>query len=243
MCALLVGCGGDDSPCDPVAQSGCDDGAVCEQVSGGEATCFAPVLIRGRVIDLGTSAGVAGARVVAVDINGAAMSGVAVSGADGKYALTLPAQRAEDGTPAAFPVSLRADAAGYESFPGTLRQALPIDTATAIIDGDGYVVTSTLTDIGLFGSTVAAAGSIRGHAAVPDDHAGILVVAEAAGVGHAVIAARDGDYQIFNLPAGHYTVTAYSLGHVYAALEVDVASAAVAADLALSADSAGTLTG
>ncbi len=243
LCALLVGCGGDDSPCEPLAQSGCGDGMVCEQVSGGGPSCFAPVQIRGRVIDLGTSAGVAGARVVAVDVNGAAMSGVAVSGADGTYKLSLPSQRAEDGTPAASTLSLRADAAGYESFPGTLRQALPIDTGSATVDGDGYVVTSALTDLGLFRNTGAGVGSIRGHAAVPDDHAGILVVAESTGAGHAVIAARDGDYQIFNLPAGHYTVTAYALGHVYSPLEVDVASVAVAADLVLSADSAGTLTG
>ena len=244
LCALLAGCGGgDDSPCDPVAQSGCDDSTVCEQVAGGTPACFAPVQIRGRVLNLETSAGVAGARVVAVDVNGAAMSGVAISGADGTYKLTLPARRAADGMPAASTVSLRADASGYDSFPGTVRQALPIDTSIAIVDGDGYVVTSALTDIGLFARTGAGTASIRGHAAVPDDHVGILVVAEATGVGRAVIAARDGDYQIFNVPPGRYTLTAYALGHVYSAVDVDVANTAVSADLSLAADATGTLTG
>src|SRR5689334_13179043 len=33
--AVLAGCGGDDK-CDPIAQTGCDDGNVCETVAGGE---------------------------------------------------------------------------------------------------------------------------------------------------------------------------------------------------------------
>ncbi|MBA3458820.1 MAG: hypothetical protein H0T46_02585 [Deltaproteobacteria bacterium] len=241
---LLAACGGDDDkPCDPIARTGCDDGLVCEQVSGGEPACFAPVQVRGRVLNLAGGAGIAGARVVAVDVNGAAASGVAVSGADGSYSLEVPAQRDAEGNPSAFPVSLRADASGFQSFPGTVRQALPLDVATAA-DVDGtLVVKSSLTDIGLFAQSTAGSGSIKGRASVPDDHAGVLVVAESGGKGHAVIAARDGDYQIFNLPAAHYTVTAYALGHAYAPAEVDVASAAVTADLALSSDAPATLTG
>ena len=245
LVTLLAACGGDDTnkPCDPTAQTGCDNGQVCEQVKDLEPACFAPVLIKGRVLDLSTKAGIAGARVVAVDVNGAAASGVAVSSADGSYALAIPATRSMDGTPAAVTVSLRADAPGYQSFPGTVRQALPIDTSAAIADGGGFTVKSTLTDIGLLAGAGGGAGSIKGHVAVPEDHAGILVVAESAGRGLAVIAARDGDYQIFNVPAGHYAVTAYSVGHVYPAVEIDVASAAVKADLALSGDPAGTVTG
>jgi len=68
------------------------------------------------------------------------------------------------------------------------------------------------------------------------------VVAEVAGKGSAVIAARDGDYKIFNLDAGHYTVTAYARGHVYSSAEVDVA-ADVKLDLTLSSAAPGSLTG
>src|SRR4051812_20373609 len=231
---LLAACGGDDGPCDPVARTGCDDGLVCEQVQGADQPqCFAPVVLKGRVINLSASTGISGARVVAVDVNGAAASGVAVTDSAGAYELEVPAARAADGTPSAFPVTLRADAQGYQSFPGTLRQPLPIDVATAM-DVDGrYVVQTTLTDIGLLTNSGAGPGSIKGHAEVSDDHAGILVVAESGGKGSAVIASRDGDYQIFNLAAGHYTVTAYSVGHVHAVAEVDVASGTVTADLAL----------
>src|SRR3954467_14077575 len=91
--SLLVACGGGDSngPCDPIAQSGCSNGQACEQVSGGDPTCFAPIEVRGRVLDLADAHGITGARVVAVDVNGAAVSSVAVSASDGTYALSVPA--------------------------------------------------------------------------------------------------------------------------------------------------------
>jgi hypothetical protein len=242
--SLLVACGGnDETKCDPVAQTGCNDGHVCEQVASGEPTCFAPIEVHGKVIDLADGHGIAGAQVVAVDVNGAAVSSVAVSGSDGTYALPVPAQRDADGKPSAFPVSLRADAAGYQGFPGTVRQALPLDVMTAVADGDGFVLKSALTDIGLFAQPNASAGSIHGKAAVPDDHAGVLVVAESGGKGAAAIVSRDGEYTIFNLAAGHYAVTAYSVGHVYTAKETDVAASAVTLDLALASDAPGSLTG
>jgi hypothetical protein len=242
--SLLVACGGNDNkPCDPVKQSGCSNSQVCEQVSGGEPACFAPVEVHGRVLDLATSTPIVGARVVAVDVNGAAASSVATSATDGTYALPVPAQRNMDGTPSAFPVSLRADSAGYQSFPGTVRQALPLDIATATTEGGKLVLKSALTDIGLIAEPNASAGSIHGKVAVPDDHAGALVVAETGGKGFAGIVSRDGDYTIFNLAAAHYTVTAYSVGHVYTPKETDVAASAVTVDLALASDAPGSISG
>jgi len=235
-------CGGSNGPCDPVAQSGCDDGKVCEQVAGSDTpACFAPVELRGRVLDLASNAGVAGARVVAVDVNGAAASGVAISASDGGYRLQVPAQRDAGGAPGAFPVTLRADAAGYQSFPGAIRQPLPVDVATAVAMNGSYVVQSSLTDVGLIAHS-AGPGAIHGRVEIPDDDAGVLVVAEASGQGSAVIAARDGDYAIFNLAAGHYAVTAYARGHVYATTEVDV-TGDTRLDLALTTAAPGALSG
>src|SRR5690242_12328907 len=213
---IVAACGGSDNkPCDVAAQTGCGDGDVCEDVAGGMPACFAPVEIHGRVLALADMSGIAGARVVALDVNGAAVTNVAISATDGTYKLTVPTVRNADGTANAFPtVTLHADAEAFQSFPGPVREALPLDLSMAMQNGDGYVLQSALTDIGLIRGTTTELGSIEGTAEVPPDHAGVLVVAELNGVGFTAIAARNGDYKILNLAPGHYTVTAYSVGHV-----------------------------
>jgi hypothetical protein len=69
--ALATACSSDDGACDPNAQSGCDGPLVCEVVEDGSSGCFAPVVVRGQVYSLADEGAVAGARVVALDANGA----------------------------------------------------------------------------------------------------------------------------------------------------------------------------
>src|SRR5688572_10818430 len=145
LCAAA--CSDDDNSCDLAAQSGCDEGLVCEAVTDGAPACFAPVVLHGDVFDLGDDAAVAGARVVALDVNRAALSSVAVTAVDGTYALPVPSTRNADGTPVAVELTLRVDAAGYQAFPAGIRQALPIDTAAAVAGDDGWTVASTLTSV------------------------------------------------------------------------------------------------
>ena len=215
---LCAACGGDDSPCDPVAQTGCDDGLACEQVQDGTPACFAPVVIRGRVFDLADASAVAGARVVALDVNRAAVSTVVTTGDDGSYALRIPSTRDADGNPLPLELTLRVDAAGFQSFPAGLREAIPVNTADAVAGDDGLIVDSSLTAVGLIAlGADAGTATLRGRVEVPADGAGVLVVAEQGGAGgHDAIADRDGDYVIFNLPAGDYDVKAYARGHVHA---------------------------
>jgi hypothetical protein len=62
--ALLVGTGcSDDSSndCDPIAQTGCDENQVCEEVVDGGTACFAPVVLRGNVFDQADQSGIEGA--------------------------------------------------------------------------------------------------------------------------------------------------------------------------------------
>jgi hypothetical protein len=246
VCALSAfGCGGDDEgPCDPVAQSGCDDGQVCEAVDGAdEPACFDPVLVRGRVFDLADDQGIAGARVVALDVNGAPASSVAVTGSDGSYDLSIPSTRATDGTPAALDLTLRADAVDYQTFPSGLRQALPIDTGAAVVGEGGWIVESALTDIGLIALAETAGGRIVGDVEVPPGGGGVLVVAENAGGGFAAIADRDGDYAILNVPPGDYNVAGYARGVNYEPAQATVGGGEVTADLALSDAATATLSG
>lgn len=231
---LAAACGGEDKneACDPVAGSGCEDGLVCEAVTGGgEPVCAMPLVLKGRVFDLADDSAISGARVVALDANGSPASSVAVTDMDGNYSLGVPATRNADGTLVATDVTLRVDAAGYQSFPFGVRQALPISTGAAI-EGDGeLVVMSALTDVGLLGlpdDPIYGPGSISGTVSVPESRAGILVVAETSSGagsarGYSAIADRDGEYAIYNLPAGTYDVTAYAIGVVYEHKSADVA--------------------
>lgn len=240
-----AGCGSDE-PCDPVAQSGCESGLACEVVEGGEPACFAPVVLRGRVFDLADDAAVSSARVVALDTNGAAVSEVAVSGDTGDYELSIPSTRREDGTPIPVELTLRAAAAGYQTFPSGLRQALPIDTSNPADSGDALVVESVLTEVGLIALPAdAGQGSIAGTVEVPENQAGVLVVAtSAAGEGFPAVASRSGDYRIFNVPAGDYEVLAYAFGVNYTPAQVSLADAAEEqVDLTLADSAPGTVSG
>src|SRR5678810_1069911 len=115
--ALNYGCGGDDDTCDPIAQDGCDDGFVCEVVDGQEAPdCFEPVLVKGNVFDLGDDSAIAAARIVGLDANSSPVSSVSISDDNGDYELMIPTTRKADGTPMGYDVTLRADAAGYQTF-------------------------------------------------------------------------------------------------------------------------------
>jgi hypothetical protein len=108
-----------------------------------------------------------------------------------------------------------------------------------------YVVMTALTDVGLIAEPAGTGtGSIKGHVDVPDDHAGTLVVAEMNSVGYSAIADRAGAYTIYNLAPGAYTVAAYARKHVYGAASATVAAGAAAtADLHLTSDQPGTVTG
>lgn len=247
---VAAACGGDDDePCDPVGQTGCEAGLVCENVAGQEAEpmCFAPLAVRGMVFDLANDAAVVGARVVALDANGAAVSSVAITATDGSYTLPIPTTRMEDGTPAStLELTLRADAAGYQSFPSGVRQALPIDTATAVAGDDGRIIQNAQTDIGMLAlPNGAGTGTIFGTVELPPNGAGVLVVAEttSGADGFVGIANRDGDYRIFNVPSGDLTVTAYAQGSVYTPADVTVSANEVEQDLVLSADSPGAVMG
>lgn len=245
LAMLGAGCG--DDTCDPVANTGCDDNQACERVQGGDPKCVAAVVVVGRVFDLETNAGVGGARIVAIDANGAAVSFVATSASDGSYTLPIPTTRDSAGAPAeSFKVTLRADAGGYVTFPAGIRPALPFDTSIAVLTDGRYEIKSSLTDIGLLKIAAGgpATGTIKGHVEENSTDSSVLVVAEVNGGGYTALAGRDGDYTIFNVPAGAANVAAYARGHNYVARSADVqAGATVEVNLDVSDAAASTVSG
>ena len=218
--APLAGCGGNEAapgdataPCDPIAQTGCEAGLVCESVVGGASDggapvgCFAPVRFEGRVTrDEESGAPGAGAYVVARDENGVATADGALTAADGSYSLRVPAPRDAAGVPVASRYTLRVDAQGYESFPGALRVPLPIDVREAT--APGYAVANAATSIVLFSSErPTATAIIRGRVEAPSP-GGTLVVTD----GTTAIADRSGAFTLFNVEPGARVVRGFAAG-------------------------------
>jgi hypothetical protein len=214
---LLLGVGPAACGEDPAAPASCNlaqpaaschDALVCEDV-GGQPTCVAPLVVRGRIVDP-AGRGIVGALVTALDANEAAATGTATSGADGAFELRLPIARTAAGAPVTTQVRLRAAAAGFETFPSGLRRSLPLEVSGAVLTEGKLVFASTSTDVILMPvanpqSLGAIAGTVNGTAG----GRGVLVVAEGPAVGTA-ISDTDGKYVIFNLPPGAYSVRGYA---------------------------------
>lgn len=240
---LVLGCGDDEEACTVGTAEGCDDGLVCEEVQGGgEPVCATPVVVRGRVFDALSDVGIEGARVVARDANGVARSSVSVSAADGTYDLPVPLVRDADGNVVVDDdITLRVDAAGYRPFPQAPRQALPIDLDTAVETDGELVVMNAATDVALIPRDTTAEGSISGRID-SELAAGALVVAEQGGVAvSTAIADRDGEFVLFDVPAGDTVVSGYIQGLSITPETVTVAAVEVV-DVVLAASSDGVAT-
>jgi hypothetical protein len=222
---IAGGCGGGNESCDPTTTSTCSGGHVCEVRQSGGGICAEPLVLRGKVTDQATGAGIAGARVVALDANGAPASTVAITGTDGSYELQVPTRRDDAGNPVSVDVTLRVVADHCADFPSGLRQALPITTANPSDSGGKFVVMSSLTNVTLACSSAGAFGTLSGKVQLPSVREGVLVVAELQSGGPSVgtaIADRDGNFVIFNRPAGSYKVTPYARNVNYDPASVNV---------------------
>ncbi len=251
LALAAAACGGDDKECSLDGSKACEESLVCEKVAGQEKPlCFAPVQVQGKVFDLTTSSPVANAEVTALDINGAPVSGVARSGADGRYSLIIPTERSDDkGTPVAARLTLRAGAQDYVPFPAGVRVALPIDTTGAAAAGEDepWVFSSAQTDVGL----IAVPAGEKGRPAVSgtvESGAGrsALVVVEGNGKAYSAIADTSGAWKVFNVaPGGGYKAQAYVKGSNYTAADVTVQAGAPTANVAIrrAGDSTATLSG
>ncbi|HUU01528.1 MAG TPA: carboxypeptidase-like regulatory domain-containing protein [Myxococcota bacterium] len=225
--ALLFACcgGGNEDECNPAAPD-CGAGLTCEAVQGGHANCFAELVIIGGVQDATDGSPISGALVQAVDANGAATGSSDRTGPDGGFSLTVPATRDADGNPVAGSYTLRAQAAGYQPFPTAIRPALPLAATDAAGNADdGWKIESAQTTILLLPLPGGGSGlgSISGtvHA---DQPGGVLVVAAGGAAGYPGYSDSDGDYTVFNVPAGSFTVSGYRSGLQLQQADVTLAS-------------------
>ncbi len=213
--------------CTVGSSAGCAAGQTCEQVEGSaDGACYAPVTVDGRVFDLATTDGIEGARVLAIDANGAAISTVVVSGIDGAYSLPVAAARDASGAPVSRAITLRVDAAGYQTFPTAPRTALPIDLgAAADVDG-ALVVRNAATDVGLLENGVVGAARIEGRVDALEP-GGVLVVAEQGGAAVATaVSDVDGNFVVLDVPNGATHLTGYRAGLRITPVDLTVAAPA-----------------
>jgi hypothetical protein len=82
----------------------------------GKPRCVAPVIVRGRVLDVAHGGAIAGARVLVVATDGSALAKAAITGSEGAYEISVPVDRKSGGAPIEGSVSLRVDAAGFQTF-------------------------------------------------------------------------------------------------------------------------------
>ncbi|UCG15477.1 MAG: hypothetical protein JSV19_09280 [Phycisphaerales bacterium] len=114
-------------------------------------------------------------------------------------------------------------AAEYQEFPTAIRPALPLDVASAESQDEGWVVESALTTIGLIripGDT-SGLGSISGIVQ-GELNAGALVVASDEQAAFTGFSDSEGNYVIFNVPSGSYTVQGYLAGIQLEAVTVSI---------------------
>jgi hypothetical protein len=213
------------------ADEECAPGLVCAETTSDEDQCWAEVLIRGQVFDSETDEGIEGAHVIALNDESSAVSDIAISGEGGTYDLPVPVVRDADGKPTDELFTLRASAQDYQTFPGGIRTALPLDASTAAQEeGEGdkegpWVIENTITRIALIALPDDQQGrpSIAGEVVSDTREAGVLVVAETGGAGYSAVSDVSGAFTIFNVPDGSFEVKGYAAGVQLNPENVDVA--------------------
>ncbi len=216
VAVLVPGCqrsGGPNSTVCDVNNPVCADDLICNPTIDGGGLCAPPITISGTVVDLSGDQPIAGARVQALDANGAAVGAVAIAEEDGSFMLHVPALRDSAGQPRDSAVTLQAQAAGFQEFPTALRPALPIALENAVADGDSWRIDDTLSTIKLIDLKLPSEtlGTISGQ--VTGKHtSGLLMVAESDSVSRTGFSDREGNYVIYNVPPGQYVVKGYASG-------------------------------
>lgn len=225
----------------------CETGLECAEQTDGSYHCHPPVLLSGMVFDALSEGAIEGAHVIAFDDSATAISDVALSDAAGNYQLAVPILRDASGAPAEGRIfTLRASAQDYQTFPGGVRAALPIDSSLAVAGEAGWVIEAPVTDVALIPlpdeeqGLASISGSVEGGGLA----AGVLVVAERDGAGVSAVADKAGSFTIFNVPDGSYEVRGYTAGLQLTPESVSVAGAPVAGVvLAQSGDGLGSIGG
>lgn len=147
--------------------------------------------ITGSVTDVNTGSGLEGASVIVFDATSNSPQATTVTDASGDYTIEV-----DKGT-----YFLKFYKQGYLSMPPSGIDPVAFD----ILQGTSVDQPAEMTP-----SDLAAAGFIKGKIInTSGTTGGILVIAEGSGFAYSGVSDNDGNYTIFNVPAGAYEVKAY----------------------------------
>jgi len=207
----------------------CEGALVCEPAVAGGSICGVPFIVAGRAVDAASGLGVANATVLLIDEQELAVTDLVTTAADGRFEVTLSVARGAGGIPSdASKPTLRIDATAYASHPNLIEDALVVvpSTAARAVDSTSYKtpesdVTARLVPYNPGGTVHTISGRVTATTA-----SGQLIVAHGtASMRPTALSDRDGDFVLFNVPAGMHDVQAYRVGSSGTPLSVDVSSA------------------
>lgn len=237
----LPACDDDDEEDPPCAvDADCDEGQACAVVEGEEdLQCVGHVYIAGQVIAAEDGAGIEGARVLALGVNGEARTGVVFTDIDGFYRLPVGIDRDAERRPLAEQLTLRVDAASRQPFPVPPRVALPLDTAEAVgDDAEGWTVENAATTVSLFELPARDRGATIWGSVDHREAGGVLLLAEVGGRAvSSSIVDIDGGFVLYDVPTGPATLVGYLAGLHVPPTTVDVPSDGLV-DVVLDAEAA-----
>jgi hypothetical protein len=188
------------------------------------------VLVQGHVFDLATNGGIAKAQVLATDENGAPVGVPVTSGDDGSYSMRVPTTRSSTrGELVDQKVLLRSQAKDFVPFPSGARVSLPVSIAQATRKDDAapWVLSTSLTELGLSMVEASEQGlpTVSGTVEDVSGSAVLVVLEQGAARGRSTLAAPDGTFSFFNVPAGDASISAYRRNQNYSPANVTVSSA------------------
>ena len=183
--------------------------------------------LKGQVVDQQTATPLAEVRIIVFDANTNNPVGSSLlTGADGNYSIELPAGN----------YYLKLFKQGYENIPGREISAIPQQVVVGQVAEQPYRMSkSEVTNGGYISGKVTANGTpVNGALVVATGPAGASSVTD-----------KDGNYFIYNLVAGSYTVKGWSSGYNSAEATAAVTANAEAAgiNLTLTAGTPGAVSG
>jgi hypothetical protein len=211
-------------PCVPDDESPCVSGLVCEpQADADTHICAGPIELRGMVIDALDQSPIEGARVLALDETSAPISDIAITDAEGRYSLPIAIARDSSGNPAgAFTLTLQGSAADYQLYPSGLQPAFPVSTADVMeveddpedeSDDNLSFIENASTTIALIPLEGDDLGGFTVSGRINSEEAGgTLVVAEGGAAAKHTVADVSGEFVLFNIQPGDWSLNGYRGG-------------------------------